>query len=298
MTWKKMMQDAFDEEAFEGLTRLSADELETDMDTLMNRLEKRINPARKRNLLLYFRIAASIVLLIGIGTLLYFVFRTSSPKIVTEKSSLPVPAETKSVAVKDTPLIAENKSTKKRKQQQIPQALPENFKKSESESESASKKAAATAIVLEDEERTYSESKAPLEELVVVGYGKQMKADDSGAVSVIEAKEIIADAPVEPYGFVKPVPPGESLKAFKNWVNERIDTAQFKAFPGKYRIYILFTVQTDGTIRDIQIRNAIPAPMAEEYLRVIPQSQPWKPAMQNSTPVEAQVMVSFTETVN
>jgi hypothetical protein len=297
---KDAMRDAFEEDAFEGLTQLSAGELESDMDILMNRLEKRIKPVKKRNLLPYYRIAASVVLLIGIGSILYFVFRTPSRNLIPEETSkikIPVPAKTESVAVKDTPLIAENKSTKTRIKQQTAQVLPENHKESEAESESAFKMAAPKAYVLEEDEKIYNESKAPLEEVAVVGYNKQKKADDTGAVSATEANEITPAGHAVPYSFVKPIPPDGSLKAFKNRVNELIDTVQFKAFPGKYKIYIVFTVQTDGTIRDIQIKNTIPSAMAEEYKRVITQSPSWKPAMQDNIPVEAQVEVSFIKTI-
>ena len=44
---KKMMQDAFEEEAFEGLSQMDAGELQADMDLLADRLKERIKPAKR-----------------------------------------------------------------------------------------------------------------------------------------------------------------------------------------------------------------------------------------------------------
>src|SRR5512145_3260584 len=82
---KEMMHDAFDEEAFEGLTGLSGQELESDMNVLLQRLDKRIAPVKKRNLTWYYRIAAAFVLLVGVGSLLFFIFRTPSPDLITQE---------------------------------------------------------------------------------------------------------------------------------------------------------------------------------------------------------------------
>lgn len=69
---KEVMQDAFEEEAFEGLNLLTADELESDMQRMETMLERRTQK-RERNLgPVLFRIAATILLLIGMGTVLYY----------------------------------------------------------------------------------------------------------------------------------------------------------------------------------------------------------------------------------
>jgi hypothetical protein len=84
---KEMMHDVFEEEAFEGLSQLSASELEADMDALTDRLKDRIAPAEKRSLKIYFRAAAGIILLLGLGTILYLVFRKPEASLITEKKN-------------------------------------------------------------------------------------------------------------------------------------------------------------------------------------------------------------------
>jgi hypothetical protein len=77
---KEMMRDTFDEEAFEGLNQLSAGELEADIDVLMKRLDERIQPKKKRNLVTFYRMAAAIILLVGVGSILYVFFQNTVTK--------------------------------------------------------------------------------------------------------------------------------------------------------------------------------------------------------------------------
>jgi hypothetical protein len=61
---KAVMQDKFEQEAFEGLSGLNYEEIRADLQDIQNRISKK----RKKSILLYpvFRYAASIVLLISI----------------------------------------------------------------------------------------------------------------------------------------------------------------------------------------------------------------------------------------
>ena len=82
---KRMMQDVFDEEAFEGLGQMTAEELQTDMDLLAERLQQRIKPVRKRYLMPVLRIAAAVVLLTGIAGILYVILRSPSQELITQE---------------------------------------------------------------------------------------------------------------------------------------------------------------------------------------------------------------------
>jgi len=298
---KDVMHDIFEEEAFEGLTRLSADELESDLDILTNRLDERLKTTKKRNMLPYYRLAASIVLLIGIGSTMYFIFRTPSSKLITQKTGevrIPAPAETKSPTANDTPLVAERRSTPTNTKQQTVQPLSVNRRESATEPEPASKTITPGTVAAEEKEQIQSKPVAPSEEIVVVKIGEVKKADDTGALSEADKNEISPVRKAGYNGYTKPIPPGESVEAFKNWVEERIDTVRFKAFPGIHRISIIFTVQTNGYIRDIRIGNSIPETIAEEYKRIILQSPAWKPAMQDNLPIETQVEIIFIESID
>ena len=319
---KEMMRDVFDEEAFEGLNHLSAGELETDMAVLNNRLEDRMAPVKRRNLTILFRIAAAIILMVGISSILYFLLRTPAPKLVTEKTSqekqaipsAPISAqvsdsnqspvqkaeEIKSVSQKLPPLLAENRQVLKEKISELRSKAVEDVRimnESPVPAETTQKEENIKIRGIADTAITMQEDLLALDEVVVVGYATRKKSDVTGAVSRVEAKDLSPAGGIEPYNYIKPVPPDGSLKAFKKWVNERIDTAQFQAFPGKHRIQVMLTVQTDGSIRDIHIGNTVPAPIAEEYKRVISQSPLWKPALKDNAPVEAEVVIRFVQEV-
>ena len=69
---REMQKDAFAEEAFEGLSSVSAGEAMKDMYELRSRLGKRVGA---RSSMLWVRIAASIVLILAVGTLYFTVIQ-------------------------------------------------------------------------------------------------------------------------------------------------------------------------------------------------------------------------------
>jgi hypothetical protein len=150
---------------------------------------------------------------------------------------------------------------------------------------------------ISDKPITMKENLMALEEVVVVGYGTRKKSDVTGAARRMEAEEATAAEATDMYNFVNPVPPGGTLKAFKNWVSERIDSVNLKTFPGKHRLQVILTVQHDGSIHDILIRSNAPSPVIEEYKRIIAQSPPWKPALKDDDPMATEVFIRFALTI-
>ncbi len=72
-----MMQDAFDSEAFDGLSKISSQELEHDFADLKNQLRVRTKE-RKKGMPIWFPYAASIAILIGLGSILMYLNQYSS----------------------------------------------------------------------------------------------------------------------------------------------------------------------------------------------------------------------------
>ncbi|MFP4024574.1 MAG: carboxypeptidase-like regulatory domain-containing protein [Thiohalospira sp.] len=68
---KQMMQDAFEEEAFDGLSKLSESELKDDLAELQSDIRKRTSKSR-RLIPVWFRYAASVIILMGIGFGIFF----------------------------------------------------------------------------------------------------------------------------------------------------------------------------------------------------------------------------------
>jgi hypothetical protein len=68
---KEIMRDAFEEEAFEGLSKLNAEELEIDISELSANISERSRKTRKL-IPVWFRYAASVIVLVGIGLTIIF----------------------------------------------------------------------------------------------------------------------------------------------------------------------------------------------------------------------------------
>ena len=79
---REMMRDDFDDEAYEGLSQMHGDELEADMLNLMKRLDDRTAHHRKRNLVPLYRMAAGLVILLGVGAILFMILRKPEPDLL------------------------------------------------------------------------------------------------------------------------------------------------------------------------------------------------------------------------
>ncbi|OFX86046.1 MAG: hypothetical protein A2W99_16410 [Bacteroidetes bacterium GWF2_33_16] len=86
---KQIMQDAFEEEAFDGLSSLSQTDLENDLNELKNNVTNR-NKRNKRFVPVWFRYAASILLLIGIGAtiIVFLTNRAWNDSLLNDQLSL------------------------------------------------------------------------------------------------------------------------------------------------------------------------------------------------------------------
>lgn len=397
---QEMMQDVFDEEAFEGLNRLSGEELETDMEKLMTRLDNRVEYKKTRNLTWVYRVAAAIVLLIGISSILLLVVKKPADDLISQKTEQTVkpketatlPAEARETEastakeqVKTYPAEKSAEQEKKASVEVVIEDIPQqdNFVIMEeqeaivlkdeadvapdeaimpapvAESREVANAAPAMAKSKKDEtvrirgvsstspsgtisgrvvdvqgqplpgvnvmikgtnqgtvtdmngyftlqsagsnavlalsyvgytplevnpqeaagkEITLTEDMMALNEVVVVGYGTQKKADATESSS---------------YSYTKPVPPNGSYKAFKEWVESRVNNSLFISFPGKHRITINLTVGVDGSLRSIQAEDKVPSVITDEYIRVVALSGIWQPAKENGVPVEAEIALRF-----
>jgi hypothetical protein len=411
---KEMMQDAFEEDAFEGLTRITGKDLETDMEFLGNKLKDRKDRVRERSLGVLFRIAAGIILLAGIAGILYLVFRMPSRSLITQETGnvthpappavvLPSNADTfftaqarteeKSKPVQNTPVITGKPERHEKESDKIgiTETMTENattetdYKKGIAKKETVSEERTdeKEKSVVKNQEpmvsRRKSEAAAPasietgrtvpakakvvdmqgnplpgvtvlekgsthgtvtdmdgmfslqsfdtgsvlelsyigftpvernakdvagteipmnedlvaLDEVVVVGYGAQKKQDLTGAVAGVSVEDFSPSEHAEGYDFVNPIPPGGSAKAFKKWVYERLDETVLNSVAEKQKVIVNFTVQEDGSLSDVHIKETVPEPLAEEFRRIISQSPRWKPAMKDKVPVVAKVAIRF-----
>jgi hypothetical protein len=302
---KEIMRDAFDEEAFEGISQLSADELKADMANLTGRLETRIKPERTRILPFYLRIAAVLIFLVGLGSLLVIILRKPSPAPLAQKEKTETMAVPHASAPADSPTHVKKEIQESLAKKPAKQVLADNQVKITEEKpeiipEMALEEPKAVAIPARAEQLKTAES--------------ERKEDASGKAASGEFRARVADVQGEPdtmndlvmvtYGnhkkidetsdaFIKPVPSGGSLEDFKKWVIDRLDYIALKAHTGTYKTLVDLTVKPDGTIGKIHIIDSIPVAISRELRRVILLSPSWQPALRDNSPIESQVAVRF-----
>jgi len=289
---RDMMRDMFDEDAFEGLSQLSAGELEADMKVITSRLDSRIQPARKHNLRIYYSLAAGIFLMAGIGSILYLVLRKPATELITQEMDLQrsgidtvseAPATMRGAIVADTagPAQAPSVELSTAEEKVADEVVVMSYGMPEEQD------AATTAP---EKKSDYINDTAPKTEQVMQDREAISKERQKAAR---ETEEMIQGKDEASYSFVKPVPPGGSLKNFSKWVYENLDFEALKDFPGKHAVRVYFSVQTDGHISNVQIRDSLPDILVSELKSIILQSPSWKPALRDNTPVDSQVEVSL-----
>jgi hypothetical protein len=314
---KEMMRDVFDEEAFEGLSQLSDRELLADMEKLENSLQNRISQHKKRNLTIYFRIAAGILLLAGLTGIFYVIFRTPSTNLISNE-------EVRKTAPKSIAPSAPLMETESAPAEPLKKEMPEIQK-----SRKAAAKPASVPLI-EEAPATFKIDTIPekedllaQEEVEVVSYAdKKMKSIEKplanepapdasvraeqalqgkaagvqvSSRSNYESNEISKEQAFP--GLSNPVPPGGSLKAFKKWVDGRLDYPSYKGYPGKYKITVEITVHANGTISNIRVNQDAPDVIVADLKKVISQSSLWTAALKDDNPVDADVKIHFVVTV-
>jgi hypothetical protein len=178
---KQIMQDAFEEEAFDGLSSLSQTDLENDLNELKNNVTTR-SKRNKRFVPVWFRYAASIILIIGISaTIIVFLNnRVWNDSLLNDQISL-------EMEIADSVLFDSELAITK---QTIDSARKELIA---SNKEAKSRKKNEEIVIVEDKmnfinEETDSDSDFFQEELVVVEEAKELVNEP---ILVMEMAEIV-----------------------------------------------------------------------------------------------------------
>ncbi|MBN1952432.1 MAG: TonB family protein [Bacteroidales bacterium] len=203
--WEKaMMRDPFEEEAFEGLSTLSKEELEADINSLKHRLEERVQKKRNRVFTLPRMIAAAVIVL-SVGVTVFIILRSlevpSTEKQMAQNTERATKKKTKSKELYDSTVLAEQGTEAEvlaEEQQSMAKGseIPESFTTRETKKAPIAMK---MEITESDAAITFRESVAELEELVVTGYGSVKKTEITGAAVSLkdESQEKISSGDLE-----------------------------------------------------------------------------------------------------
>ena len=300
---RKLQRDPFAEEAAEGYSEISPREATEGMDQLEKKLKERIKPARR---ILYYRIAASVAVLMVISSVFVIVERNRSFRQLSESTVTP-PAPVKADAIQmNEPLVTESKSeavvqeavTKPKIADELADALKPAEKVIAASADTtkflamAKEKEAATYITADEvaapaaasrmaevsginvsgrKMQIEPDSAVPdLKEAVLVGYGMAKKS---------EAEQTAHTAPQ----------PVTGMNNFERYIEENIRKPHALVQGERAVAIVSFLVRSTGAIDSIKVLESPGDEFAAEAMRLIKEGPAWKPAEENSVPVDDEV---------
>jgi hypothetical protein len=258
---KSMMQDKFEEEAFEGLSKLISD-----FEDLHNRITR--EKSKKLVAMRVFQYAAGIILLLSLGSLIYLL--THNDQSVVKIAENIKNADTLNNSIKAAELLDSGSS------KTLAQQLPE-----EKESPYNSKIIAAPANEASTEElavgsNTVSDIEvdeiSKIDDVVVIGYGVQKKIELTGATvskdypdlhqvdqalqgkaAGVDVSRSASQPGVESNIYIRGI---GTITSNSNIITGRVTDASSQGLPG---VSVIVKGSSDGTITDINGNFSIPA---------------------------------------
>jgi hypothetical protein len=274
---KELQKDPFAEEAAEGLSLLSADEAEKDLNEISKRITKRTiikSPA------IYYRIAAAIAVLVTISVI--FVSRNRETEVMLSKSDLEKP-DTILVIAASEPLMDKTEKSEVRNE-------PGKRRLSSSAQQSEYQK--LTPIDIQQVAITSDIKKVVTEEVKDDNYPHPAEAEKKMEMSkVAGVSSPMAAKSMSGPGYSGPQPLS-GIDSFNIYLEKNIRLPH----PGssKEKIVILsFIVRTDSTLADMKILESPGQQYSREAKRLIKEGPLWKPAMIGVKPLEEEYRVTI-----
>jgi len=286
-----LQKDPFAEEAGEGFSQLSPDELEHDLDILGKKIRKRTTGKQKY---IYYRIAASIAVLMIISSVYIISTRDRTErelsKTAASETPLEIPVSTgieEKSEDNESKAVMQEKDIEESPQVSIAEESPEEF---------------AEEVIPERREET-----------VTGGI-----ADRSGNEAAVEADEQAMDvADIQPKAPVTqkkaaaiqvsgtittdstglstyiPPSPQNGQENFNRYIKENIRIPD--SIPEGQRAVVVLNllVNSTGIIDTIMVTSSPGDEYSEEAIRLIREGPPWKPAEENGNPVDKEVEINI-----
>jgi TonB family protein len=276
---KGLQKDPFAEEAAEGLASITAEQVSEDIEHLRKRIGRNRTHGRRFT---FYRIAASVAVLMVISTLFIFIERNRSVKQPGESAVQIKPFE----IIKQGPVrqsVAEN--TK-------PEAAGKITEKKEVRPEAGNETSVTSRIAIVSgggviagkEIKAKADSQllvsidtsiSALDEVVVTGYG--IRKYESG------------DKDLKP-GHISPQPLNGKA-AFDKYIQENIHRPDSATAGQRVVVVLNFLVHTDGRIDSIRIVRSPGKMFSDEAIRLIKSGPAWKPAEENREKIDDEVRV-------
>lgn len=293
---KELQKDPFAEEASEGFTLITPEEVSGDIFDLQKQLKKRVG---KRDRIIYYRIAASLAALMIISSVLIIIGRKSSPKQIavnmertissenTEALPITEPADKTETSIQPA-IIPEKKSVKP----------PYNKNKPEEE---------GTVDRDENIMNSYYRHKDSISEIEVLPPEEGLKPEQVAEVSPAAAgakKSELNEVTVTGYDAIKavsekedthsgykPPQPAGGRSEFDKYVRKKLHRPDTLSLEQKVIVVLIFLVRTDGGIDSIKVISSPGKAFTDEAIRLLRSGPGWKPAEQDGKIIEDLVRV-------
>ena len=270
-------KDDFDEDASEGLGRLSREEAEEDLRELRGRIDRRLRKPRT----VWIPAAAAVVIILLASVLYISIFREPvpvAPEIAFSKGEK-----------KDTAMIAMAEPLK-RAESQSPapvETLHRNVSPTKVEAkvkDVVEVKADAKVEVEEEVAEEIIVEAMPMAEKAVSGVAAAQSDKKSRATAVATPNLGVAT------GIHQPEPVG-GMEEFSRWLDRHIMYPEGVTPRLQQEVVISFRVEADSTLRNLKAEKSPGELFTKEAFRLLREGPKWIPAVQDGRIIEEEVKV-------
>ena len=106
---------------------------------------------------------------------------------------------------------------------------------------------------------------------------------------IVEQEEEVVEEEEVPFAIVeqKPTFQGGDANTFTKWVFSKIVYPEIAKENGvQGRVTLQFTIDTDGSVRNVKVLRGVDSSLDKEAVRVVSSSPKWQPGMQRNKPVK------------
>ncbi len=307
---KEIMKNGFDQDAYDGLSQLNENEMNTDINEINARIQKRIK-VKPKAIPLWFKYAAGIAILIGVGSTAFFILKQELSQDVAYREPIMEkmavtdsgPDEEKVLPdenAQESKPIKEKKASKKDKKKdaselkeltsvedrdEVLEVLSQELDtedEMENRQELAIEEEISTAGEIEKKKATKPD-KTITEEISIVD-NETAKQHEVYTVepskNAMPTRKKATGAAMRKTTTTEAMPPNEwSIVRYKQILIERIQKNDLSAYNKSYRLKIILHINEAGKIKKIKINGAPDNQFENIVKKSIMNLGKWKPLL-------------------
>lgn len=289
---RKLQQDPFAEEALEGFSEVSPPEAAYDIDRLGKRL---INRIRRTQRIIFYRIAASVAVLIIISSVFIIIERNKSVRqlsLGTNPSALkvndssrltdPLVAESSNI-IPDSGMVAEQVIKNNLIDTAISSGIRNPASAETAEALAVTEKKDSGLYIAEFISTAPSAAKSEQRSSDLMGRSEILSAEDSvskRSKAAPGAQNVAPDEIKEESGFTPPSPV-DGKENFDKYIEANIRKPASLPQGESAVVDITFTVTGSAVIENIKVISSPAQEFSDEAVRLLKEGPAWNPAKEN-----------------